>query len=531
MSGLIKVAGVKMWRSIRGNLYYECYRHRQSQRRLQKSLRNFYSTGSASSATGGSGSKILIGVTGATILVGGGTVLAAKLHPKFRTLVQDNVPYSSQIFTLILGEIDEPLKTEPVKKPSTQEFPFRSQRSTIDTPLSKRTLPAVPAPLIDVPVIKDDQSKVISTKVESKEDKDVTVAKTVSSSTSSGIDDQAVKKDESKTGEKSDQAQLDLANTSKVDQETKVPLTQQLKSEIESEVKRQEQDIDNIYKEKSAYAQEYKEELLKQLRRQAVFHSEYLRALLQAQRKELKTEFEDAYQDKIAESKHLAQQDLAASLAQLTGIRDELKTYVESHENWAKAKKLWFACLALKRSSNPVRQDGVSYETQRKPLAAEVELLSAAGVGDEFVTTVIQAIPEEAIKSGVYSKDILVERFFKLDRVCRRVAAVGETGGNLFRYATSYLQSMLITSRQPINATLENDEPIDISRLDTYNILDRAKVYILQGNLETAVRYVNLLQGTPRKVANDWLKDTRIFLEVSQIADVLIAKCGANEVE
>ncbi|GAB6024035.1 hypothetical protein CHUAL_008757 [Chamberlinius hualienensis] len=517
-----------MWRSVRSNLYYECYRHKQSQRRLQKSFRHFYSTQSPSS-TGAVGSKILIGVAGATVLVGGGTILAAKLHPKFRAIVQDNVPYSSQVFTLILGEIEEPAKLEHVKKTSTQEFPFRSQRLSTETPsLNKRTLPVVPASPTDASsMIKDDASKPNLGKVEGTEMKDVTVSKTISDPTSSG-GDHSVKKDESKTDEKVDQAKSD-ETSSKVDQ--KVPLTQQLKSQIDSEIKRQEQDIDQFYKEKSAYAQEYKEELLKQLRRQAVFHSEYLRALLQAQRKELKAEFEDTYQDKIVESKLQAQQGVAIALGQLTAIKDELKNYVETHEKWSKAKKLWVACLALKRNSNPVRQEGVSYEAQRKPLTEEVELLSAAGADDEFVSTVIRAIPEEAVKSGVYGKDILIERFLKLDRVCRRVASVGECGGNLFKYATSYFMSMFIVSRHPINTSLENDEPVEVSKLDTFHILDRAKIYILQGNIETALRYINLLKGTPRYVAKDWLKDARIFLEVNQVADLLITRCGADEVD
>lgn len=43
-----------------------------------------------------------------------------------------------------------------------------------------------------------------------------------------------------------------------------------------------------------------------------------------------------------------------------------------------------------------------------------------------------------------------------------------------------------------------------------------------------ALKYMNLLRGAPRKIASDWLKETRLLLETQQAANTLMAHAAAS---
>lgn len=93
-----------------------------------------------------------------------------------------------------------------------------------------------------------------------------------------------------------------------------------------------------------------------------------------------------------------------------------------------------------------------------------------------MVTVVLQGVPEEARTRGVYPEDALRERFIKVEKLARRLAIVPADGARLPIYLLSYIQSMFIlTPDNPISKEELNNEPIDFSQFDTYDILNRAK--------------------------------------------------------
>lgn len=76
----------------------------------------------------------------------------------------------------------------------------------------------------------------------------------------------------------------------------------------------------------------------------------------------------------------------------------------------------------------------------------------------------------------MYPEDALRERFVKVERLARRLAIVPEGGARLPIYILSYIQSMFIlTPNDPISKEELNNEPVDFSQFDTYDILNRAK--------------------------------------------------------
>lgn len=139
----------------------------------------------------------------------------------------------------------------------------------------------------------------------------------------------------------------------------------------------------------------------------------------------------------------------------------------------------------------------------------------------------LDSISNDAINHGIYSEDDLINRFTKIEKICRKVALVGDEGGTLFKYLLSYVQSFLIFNQSKITNEELTDQEIDPSKWDTFDILGRVTYCLKRNNLEMALRYANQLKGEPRKVAKDWIKDTRNHLEIKQVVDILVNQAAS----
>lgn len=93
-----------------------------------------------------------------------------------------------------------------------------------------------------------------------------------------------------------------------------------------------------------------------------------------------------------------------------------------------------------------------------------------------MVAVVLSGVPLLAINRGVYPEDALRERFIKVEKLARRLALVPENGASLPIYLLSYIQSVFIlTPENAISKEELNNEPVDISKFDTYDILNKAR--------------------------------------------------------
>jgi len=154
---------------------------------------------------------------------------------------------------------------------------------------------------------------------------------------------------------------------------------------------------------------------------------------------------------------------------------------------------------------------------ERYSLTHEVGTLREAAKDDPFIVAMLDSLPASATAGGgIQCEGGLKERFMKVKRMCRRVALVPETGGGLGTYALSYLQSVLIMSWRFVGRVGSERGDHDPHKMDTFEILECADTLLRQGDLEQAVRYMNLLRGEPRRVARDWLRDARHYLETTQ---------------
>lgn len=149
--------------------------------------------------------------------------------------------------------------------------------------------------------------------------------------------------------------------------------------------------------------------------------------------------------------------------------------------------------------------------------------------GDELVKVVLDGVPAEAKTRGVYPEEALRERFVKVEQLARRCAIVPAENATLPTYLLSFVQSVFILTPSSVLTAAElRDEPVDVSGFDTYDILNRAKHHMERGDLVQTLKYMNLLQGQPRKIAADWLKEARLLLETQQATNILMAHAATS---
>lgn len=201
----------------------------------------------------------------------------------------------------------------------------------------------------------------------------------------------------------------------------------------------------------------------------------------------------------------------APTLNKIKELEHLLRKHEDIQQKEAPARVLWLSCQSLLNklrfeSQVPLENDP-AYEVLKKFAAAN----------NQLAISVLETIPPRALKEGVQSEELLIDRFRKIDTICKRVAMVPEHGGGLLKYLVSYMQSLFILEIQKVSEDEINGKTlVDPSKWHTFDILARVKFCLQKHNLEQAVRYANQLRGQARVVARDWIRDARAHLEAKQ---------------
>ncbi|KAH8311824.1 hypothetical protein KR044_008198 [Drosophila immigrans] len=286
-----------------------------------------------------------------------------------------------------------------------------------------------------------------------------------------------------------------------------------------------------------------------QLKKQAEAHTDHIKDIVAQRETDLTRSFKQELDDKLAAEKANYKLQLAAMLGKLRGMDTALAERAETERSANQAQALWAACQALWASVRTATP-GVHYKEKLRPLKNEIRAIAQVAQGDELVTAVLENMPKEAQERGVFPEDALRERFLNVERIARRLALVPENGGSLPMYFLSFLQSLFIVRPDnPISRDELENKPFDYNKLDTYDILNRARYkfassyrfhltvikldslfryHVDRGDFLQALKYLNLLEGASREVASDWMKETRLMLETQQAANTLMAHAAAS---
>lgn len=302
-----------------------------------------------------------------------------------------------------------------------------------------------------------------------------------------------------------------------------------VKSQLEYEIAKERREL-NLQNQRKLLAirAELERDLRNQMKRQSEAHTDHLTDALAQKEVEMKRKFQRELDEKITTEQAAYKLQLAAMLGKLKGMDAALKERADAEKSAHQAQALWGACQSLWASIRS-GQPGKSWREQLRPLQDEISAVGRAAEGDELVGVVLKGLPETAKGRGVYPEDALRERFIKVEEVARRLALIPAEGARLPMYFLSYLQAALIARPDvPISKDELENKPFDFSKLDTYDILNRARYWLDRGDLVKTVQYVNLLQGAPRKAALDWLNEARLLLETQQAASTLMAHAASS---
>jgi len=297
--------------------------------------------------------------------------------------------------------------------------------------------------------------------------------------------------------------------------------------EMDEELYRQGKELRSEHEMLMAAIREKAEgELRDHLRRQAGAHTDHVTDVLTTQAAELARHHKhemDEYLDTLT-SKHV--NSIASLSGTVSGLTEALDCRAASDSASLSAQKLWVACTALNSAVNMGRMDATTWEEKLQPLHKKVEQVKmAAGEEDKFVEIVLASISPVALERGVYTEDILKERFNLVEKMARRVAGIGEDGGSLLAFGLSFLASLLVID-------LTNRTQIENLKVDDFGavseIVRLAKYSLDEGNIARAVQMLVQLKGESGRVVKDWVAEATLTLETRQAVQAILVHSQAS---
>lgn len=291
---------------------------------------------------------------------------------------------------------------------------------------------------------------------------------------------------------------------------------------VEVELESERRELDVQYQRKSMELRAAcEQEIRKQLRVQTEIQSDHLRDSIKLKETEIERALRRELGNVLTEENTKYQLMLATLLGRMRGIQQGLQDFVKVDKSAQEAQDLWIACQVLYRN--------IQSSTGMQPLANEINSIQKIAESDDLVNAVVKTLPSEVITRGVYPLRILRERFLKVEKVARTLAAVPEDGGSLPLYLLSWVQSNLMWSDSELITKEElEDLPTAHEHLNNYDLLSRARFWVDRGDLTQALRYMNLLDGASKTVASEWMKEVRVYLECQQAATALITHASAK---
>merc|ERR1719322_611837 len=310
---------------------------------------------------------------------------------------------------------------------------------------------------------------------------------------------------------------------------------------VQAELEAQRRVLDVEHQRKmAAIREEMENEVRSQLRRQAAAHADHIKDVVEVEKSELKRKHDHELEENISMERSAHQKELSSLAGRVDGIKAVVGQRADLEAKVRQAQELWLASKAINLALSSDTTNGVL-----PPIQHEVDVLknitdkvkSIPGGKEEksremseFVDSIIESIPKEALERGVYSDKALRDRYFHVESVAKRTALIKNENASLFMYLLSYLQSLVMfapnTEKLPAS-----DISIDIDDLSNYDAIGLARGCVERGDVAQAIRYLNLLKGESANVSKDWIKEARLFLETRQACDALLAHAAAFGLE
>ncbi|KAF9188829.1 Formation of crista junctions protein 1 [Haplosporangium sp. Z 767] len=258
---------------------------------------------------------------------------------------------------------------------------------------------------------------------------------------------------------------------------------------------------------KKELAEAFEEEKKHAIARELQVQQDILR---EEQRQELLKYAMDMQRRWVREVKVRVENERGGRLARLDHINLRLKTLerqgvenAEFLEQSARTHQLWCGIKALEKAYESGERRPFDRELARLKKLAETEKDA------EVLKVVLAAVPDSVAAAGVDSVPELMDRFEYVADKVRQASLVPENGGVL-AHAMSVVLSKLMFKKHGL-----------VPGNDVEAILARTEYYLIENDLEQAVRELNQLKGWGKRLAKDWIVAARRRVEVGQAIDVI----------
>jgi len=279
-------------------------------------------------------------------------------------------------------------------------------------------------------------------------------------------------------------------------------------------VSEKEQDHEgHVSQLKKQLAETYEQEKRETVLRELEIQQEILR---QEQKQELQNYAMDMQRRWAREVRARVENERGGRLARLDQINLRLKTLerqgadnAEFLDQSARTHQLWCGIKALEKSYQSGERRPFDRELARLKRLAEEEKDA------EVLKAVLAAVPESVAAEGVDSVPELMDRFEYVADKVRQASLVPENGGVLAHGMSVMLSKFMFKKHGLVPGN------------DVEAILARTEYYLLESDLEQAVRELNQLKGWGKRLAKDWIVAARRRVEVGQAIDVSVyAHCA-----
>ncbi|ONH69058.1 MICOS complex subunit MIC60 [Cyberlindnera fabianii] len=213
-------------------------------------------------------------------------------------------------------------------------------------------------------------------------------------------------------------------------------------------------------------------------------------------------EFTKQIRKAIEEEREGKYANFSALDQKLTSLQD-LVLKIDDHLNNSETKvKLQLSLSNLKAKLASDKNEDLSSEfAQLKQIAIESK--------NDVILSAVSAVDEGAVKQGLLTPAQLITRFELLTPELRSAALLPPNAGVLGHFAAKIFSTLLISKEGHAEGR------------DIESVIARVQTNLVRNDLDDAVEEVANLKGWSRKLADDWLVESRKRLEVEFLVSVI----------
>ncbi|KAG5929594.1 hypothetical protein E4U42_005298 [Claviceps africana] len=237
------------------------------------------------------------------------------------------------------------------------------------------------------------------------------------------------------------------------------------------------------------------------MEREKKLNDEKLQTQLLEQALALKKEFVQEVKERVEKER----QGRLGKLSELTSAVSDLEKLTVGWngvvDSNLKTQQLHVAVEAVRAS--------LENSLHAKPFIRELVALKEIASGDAVVDAAIASLNPATYQRGVTPPSQLIDRFRRVATEVRKASLLPDDAG-VASHASSWILSHLMFKKEGL-----------ADGNDVESILTRTQTYLEEGDLDSAAREMNGLQGWAKTLSKDWIAEVRKVLEVEQALDVI----------